>query len=133
MSDNELDKLRLRKAEELLQHQSTGKEIIHISSNDEFNKLLDDFPDKIIVIDFWTVWCGPCKMYAPVFKKAHEEFKADFIFTKIDADENPSIAQHFGITTIPTTVFIKAKQVVHKFIGVVNYKTLKQILEKLKS
>lgn len=133
MSDNELDKIRLRKAEELLQFQSKSKEIIHISNNNEFNKLLNDFTDKIIVIDFWAVWCGPCKMYAPVFQRAHEEFTGDFIFTKINSDENPSIAQYFGITSIPTTLFIKGKQVVHKFSGVVNYETLKQTLEKLKS
>ncbi len=133
MSDNELEKIRLRKIEELLRLQSTPKEIINISSNDDFSKLLNDFPDRIIVIDFWAVWCAPCKMYAPVFKKAHEEFTLYFIFTKINSDENPSIAQYFGITSIPTTLFIKGKQVVHKFSGVVNYETLKQILEKLKS
>lgn len=133
MSDNELEKIRLRKIEELLRLQSTPKEIINISNNDDFNKLLNDFPDRIIVIDFWAVWCAPCKIYAPVFKKAHEEFTLDFIFTKINSDENPSIAQYFGITSIPTTLFIKGKQVVHKFSGVVNYDTLKQILEKLKS
>ena len=133
MSDNELEKIRLRKIEGLLRLQSTPKEIINISNNDDFNKLLNDFPDRIIVIDFWAVWCAPCKMYAPVFKKAHEEFTLDFIFTKINSDENPSIAQYFGITSIPTTLFIKGKQVVHKFSGVVNYETLKQILEKLKS
>lgn len=133
MSDNELDKLRLRKVEELLRLQSTSKEIIHINNNEDFNKLLNDFPDKIIVIDFWAVWCGPCKTFAPVFKKAREEFAADFIFAKINTDENPSIAQSFGITSIPTTLFIRGKQVVHKFSGVVNYETLKQILENLKS
>ena len=133
MSDNELDKLRLRKVEELLRLQSTSKEIIHINNNEDFNKLLNDFPDKIIVIDFWAVWCGPCKTFAPVFKKAHEEFAADFIFAKINTDENPSIAQFFGITSIPTTLFIRGKQVVHKFSGVVNYETLRQILENLKS
>ena len=133
MSDNELDKIRLRKVAELLRLQSIPEKIINVSTTDEFKKLLNDFPDKIIVIDFWAVWCAPCKMYAPVFKKAHEEFTSDFIFTKINSDENPSIAQYFGITSIPTTLFIKGKQVVHKFSGVVNYETLKQILEKLKS
>jgi len=133
LSDNELDKIRLRKVAQLLRLQSTPRDIINISTNDDFKKLLNDFPDKIIVIDFWAVWCAPCKMYAPVFKKAHEEFTPDFIFAKINSDENPSIAQYFGITSIPTTLFIKGKQVVHKFSGVVNYETLKHILEKLKS
>lgn len=133
MSDNELDKIRLKKVAELLRLQSLPKEIINISTSDDLNKLLNDFPDKIIVIDFWAVWCAPCKMFAPVFKKVHEEYTTDFIFTKINTDENPSIAQYFGISSIPTTLFIKNRKVLHKFAGVVNYETLSQILERLKS
>jgi len=133
LSDNELDKIRLKKVEELLRLQSMPKEIINISTSDDLNKLLNDFPDKIIVIDFWAVWCAPCKTYAPVFKKVHEEYTTDFIFTKINTDENPSIAQYFGISSIPTTLFIKNGKVLHKFAGVVNYETLRQILERLKS
>ena len=133
MSDNELEKIRLRKAELLLKHQSMPKDIIHVNNQNEFEKLLRDFPDKIVIIDFWAIWCSPCKTYAPVFKKAQEDYSRDFIFAKVNTDENTMVAQYFGISSIPTTLFIKNGQVLHKFAGVVNYENLKHILEKLKS
>jgi thioredoxin len=133
MSDDELEKIRLRKVEELLKFQSTPKEIINVNNPEEFDKLIRDFPDKIIIIDFWAVWCSPCKMYAPIFKKAFEEYSRDFIFAKVNTDENTRIAQHFGISSIPTTLFIKNGNAIRRFAGVVNYETLRQILESFKS
>ena len=133
MSDKELEKIRLRKAEMLFKLQLTPKEILTINNEEEFNKLINDFPEKIVVIDFWAVWCAPCKIYTPVFKKAQEQFSKDIIFAKINIDENPVIGQYFGITSIPTTLFIRGSQVLRKFAGVVNYDTLKKIIEKVKS
>lgn len=133
MSDHELEKIRLRKAEMLLKLQSIPKEIITINNEEEFNKLLKNFPERIVVIDFWAVWCTPCKIYAPVFKKAHEENSKDFIFAKVNVDENPIIAQYYGITSVPTTLFVKGGQILRKFGGAVNYDTFMQIIEKVKS
>ncbi len=133
MSDNELEKIRLRKAEMLLELQSMPKEIINIDGNDQFNQLLKDFPDKVVIIDFWAIWCAPCKLFAPIFAKAQQEYLMDYIFTKVNVDENPEIAQYFGIASIPTTLIIKGGKVLRKLVGVVNFETLKQILEKFKS
>ncbi len=133
MSDNELEKIRRRKAEMLMKLQSIPKEIVNLHNYDELQKLSKDFPDKIIIIDFWAVWCAPCTMFAPIFEKLQQEYYRDFIFTKVNVDENPIIAQSYGITSIPTTVFLKSNQLLRKFVGVMNYETLKQILDKLKS
>ncbi|MFX1409139.1 MAG: thioredoxin [Promethearchaeota archaeon] len=133
MSDNELEKIKQRKAEMLLKLQSMPSEIITIHGVNELNKLTKDFPDNVILIDLWAVWCGPCRIFAPIFEKLHQEYSKDFIFTKVNVDENPSIAQIYGITAIPTTLLIKNGKIVKKFVGVMNYEALKQILEKLKS
>ncbi len=133
MSDDEIEKIRLRKAEMLSNIQSMPKQIIDIKSEDEYNNLLKQFPDKIFVIDFWAEWCAPCKMFAPTFVKTHQNYSGDYIFIKINVDENPSIAQYFGISSIPTTLFIKESQILRKFVGVVNFETLKQLLEKFKT
>ncbi|KKM18161.1 hypothetical protein LCGC14_1503430, partial [marine sediment metagenome] len=82
MSDHELERIRLRKAEMLLKQKSTPKGIIKIQDENEFNKLLTDFPEKIVIIDFWAVWCGPCKIFAPVFEKLHQEYQHEFLFVK---------------------------------------------------
>lgn len=133
MSDNELEKIRQRKAEMLMKLQSIPKKIINIKNWDDLNKLSQEFNDKIIVIDFWAVWCSPCKVFAPIFEKIQQEYYQDFIFVKINVDENPMVAQRFGISSIPTTLFIKGGQFLRKLVGVINYTTLKQILEKFRS
>ncbi|MCK4371461.1 MAG: thioredoxin, partial [Candidatus Lokiarchaeota archaeon] len=84
-------------------------------------------------IDFWAVWCGPCMFFAPIFKKLHEEFQNDFIFLKVNVDENSSVAMKYQITGIPTTLFIKNGEVVNKIVGAMNYDGMKKVLVKLNS
>ncbi|NHJ21967.1 MAG: thioredoxin [Candidatus Lokiarchaeota archaeon] len=133
MSENDLDKIRQKKAEMLLKAQSMPTEIVKIHSAEEFNQLKADFPDKILIIDFWAVWCSPCMMFAPVFEKIQKENSQDFIFVKVNVDEVGAIAQQYRITGIPTTLFIKNDKVIHKIVGAVNEDHMKRVLEKLKS
>jgi thioredoxin 1 len=132
MSDNDLEKIRQKKVEMLLRMQNVPKEIVTIQNEQDLMKLINEFKDKIIIIDFWAVWCSPCKMFAPIFEKLQQEFYQDFIFIKINVDENPLIAQNFGISSIPTTLLLKDGQTLRKFVGLMNYASLKQILEKFK-
>lgn len=133
MSDNELEKIRQRKAEMLMRLQAMPKGIVNINSEEEFNRLTEEFNDRVIVIDFWAVWCSPCKMYAPIFEKVQSEYSQEVIFAKINVDDNPMIAQRYGVSSIPSTLFMKGGNVLRKVVGVINYTTLKQILEKFKS
>jgi thioredoxin len=133
MSDNELDKIRMKKAEMLLKESKIPQEIVKIHSIEEFNNLSKDFPDKVLVIDFWAIWCGPCMTFAPVFEKLQAKYSNDFIFVKVNVDEVGSIAQRYGITGIPTTLFLKGGNVVHKAVGAYPYEHMKKILEKLES
>jgi len=133
MSDNDLEKIRLKKAEMLVKTQLMPTEIVKIHSAEEFNKLTQDFSDKVIIIDFWAVWCSPCTMFAPIFEKIQKERYQDFIFVKVNVDEVGSIAQNYRITGIPTTLFIKDNKVIHKIVGAVNEDYMNRILEKLQS
>jgi len=130
--DSELELLRIKRAKALIKNQTMPETIIEIKSLEEFNKILKDYPNKIIIIDFWAVWCGPCMFFAPVFKKLHEEFKNEFIFVKVNVDENNAIAMKYNITGIPTTLYIKNGDVINKAVGALNYEQMKQVLEKLK-
>ncbi|MFX1587625.1 MAG: thioredoxin [Promethearchaeota archaeon] len=133
MSDEEIEKIRIKKAEILLKAHTMPKNVVKIHSAEEFDNLLKDFPNKVIIIDFWAVWCGPCLMFAPIFEKLQQVHGDEFIFVKLNVDENPSIAQRYRITGIPTTLFIKSEKVVHKTVGAVNAEYMERVLEKLKS
>ncbi len=72
--------------------------------------------DKLVVVDFWASWCGPCRMLAPIMESISEEM-TDVKFCKINVDDEPGLASKYGIMNIPTLVFIMDGSVVQKLVG----------------
>ena len=132
-TDDKLDALRMKKATRLMNQKSLPTSIVKLHTAEEYDKLLKDYPNTVIVIDFTAVWCGPCRFYAPIFKKIQGEYSNDFIFAKVDVDENSAVAMRYQITGVPTTLFIKNDQILSKGVGAMNYDMLKQYLESLKT
>ena len=85
-----------------------------ISSAEWQAKGLDS--DKPVLVDFFATWCGPCKMMAPVIDEVAAE-KADASVYKIDIDENPDIAQKYGVMSIPTFIVFKNGEPAGKTLG----------------
>ncbi|TFF98125.1 MAG: thioredoxin [Promethearchaeota archaeon] len=133
MSDEKLEELRNKKFESYMKMRSMPNDIIHLNTAQEFDNLVRKYPENVVVIDFWAEWCAPCKSFAPVFKRLQQEYSNEVIFSKVDVDENREIARRFGITGIPTTLFIKNGKVIHKKVGALNYHAMKTLLHKIKS
>lgn len=132
MSDHELEKIKMRKAEALLKLQANPTEIVEIHSYEELAQLSKDYPDKRIIIDFWAIWCGPCKVFGPIFEQLQKEYHRDFIFCKINIDENRELAIEYRVSSIPTTLFLRNGKTLSKIVGTLSYNSFKAVLEKLK-
>jgi len=133
MIDKELEAIKSKKAEKMFKIKSMPKTIINIISKQHFNEMIEDYPEKVIIMDFWASWCGPCLQFTPIFEKLHEEFSPHFIFAKVNVDANQDIANHYKISGIPTLLFVRNGGIINKIVGAVTYHNLKNFLIKIKS
>jgi thioredoxin 1 len=77
-----------------------------------------------VLIDFWAVWCGPCKMIAPVVEEIANEYDGKLKVGKVDVDNNPEVPLRYGIRSIPTLMIFKGGKVVEQIIGAVPKRNL---------
>lgn len=86
--------------------------------------------DRLVVLDFWAEWCGPCRMLAPVLEEIGTEYP-EVAFGKVNVDEEAGIAQMFGIVSIPTLVFMKNGKIIKKSVGYLDADGLRAVLDGL--
>src|SRR5512136_2474509 len=85
----------------------------------------------LVLIDFWAVWCGPCRMIAPAVEELAKEYAGKVKVVKLNTDENPEIASRYKIMGIPTLMFFKDGQKVDQIVGAVPKPQLKAKIESL--
>lgn len=81
-----------------------------------------------VIVDFWAVWCGPCKMLTPIIEEIAGETDGTVVIGKCNVDDNPKTAARYGVSGIPTLLFIKGGRVADQHTGLL---TKKQLLDKI--
>ncbi len=82
-----------------------------------------------VLIDFWADWCGPCKMFAPVFDEVAAELEGKAVVGKINVDEEPDLARAYRVMSIPTLVVVKDGEVVKRNVGALSKKDAVGMIE----
>ncbi|MBQ2171925.1 MAG: thioredoxin [Bacteroidales bacterium] len=86
-----------------------------VATNTNFTELIND--NKLVIVDFWATWCGPCRMISPLLDELEEEMAGQITVVKVNVDDADEIAAQYRIMSIPTLLFIKNGQIVDKTVG----------------
>ena len=89
---------------------------VHKITKENFDSMVKQ-NEKTVLLDFYADWCGPCRMVSPVVDEIAEE-RGDILVGKINVDDDPSLAQEFGIISIPTLIVMKNGKAESKAVGV---------------
>lgn len=100
-----------------------------VITNANFNETIS--ASKVALVDFWAVWCGPCRMLSPTVDDIAAEYDGRITVAKCNVDDCQDVASQFGLRSIPTLIFFKNGQPVERLVGVVSKAEITKIIDSL--
>jgi len=82
--------------------------------------------DKLVVVDFWAEWCGPCRLVTPIIDELSKDYEGKAVIGKVNVDHNAQVASKYNVRSIPTILFLKGGEVVDKQVGATTKAALEQ-------
>ena len=86
--------------------------------------------NKLVFVDFWASWCGPCRALAPIVQELAKEYNGKVLISKLDVDQNPTTAERFQVFSIPTMIVFKNGQEAERLVGLIPKNRITSALQK---
>jgi thioredoxin 1 len=131
MDDPEVEKIKKKQLEDLLQQQNLNNTLNEIQvvelTSQNFNQEMKN--NDLLLVDFWAEWCGPCKSMHPIFTRMAKKYKR-IRFARVNVDKAQDIAMKYGVQSIPTFIMFKNSEVVNRMVGAVGEPGIHMICKK---
>ncbi len=102
-----------------------------IQANDnDFDKIIKEQGDKLVLVDFYADWCMPCKMLGPIIEKSVEKRKDKVVLVKVNVDKNPQKSEQYEVSGIPSVKLLRKGKIVDEFVGYKEQEAIDTIIEK---
>ena len=101
--------------------------LLHLTDINFKKEVLES--DLPVLVDFWATWCGPCKMISPILEELAKEYDKKFTIGKVNVEESPKTATHYGIMSVPALVFFKKGKISEQLVGALSKAQIKRKIE----
>lgn len=117
-----------QRTQRLVTRSSSSYMVVEVTDQNFQQEVLSN--TKPVLLDFYAVWCGPCKLSEPVLEELSKEYKDKVIIAKIDVDKSPKAPQDFGVMSIPTTILLKGGKEVARQVGFAGRRPYEELIAK---
>lgn len=101
---------------------------VHQVTDQDFEKVVQG--GKPVLVDFWAPWCGPCRIIGPIVEELAPSYEGRAVIAKMNVDDNPMVAQRFGVTSIPTLMMFKDGKLVDRVVGAMPKAELQKFIDR---